>query len=97
MGFGESGDGGVVVHEDGDPNALGQLLAQRDPLQRDVDRRARGACCEIDDARHADADRVGGTGVVDRGGELGDERLARGLLGGPQDGIGEDAVLEDGH
>jgi hypothetical protein len=97
MRFGEGGDRGIVVDEDGDADTLGQLLAQRYALKRDVDRRPRGACCEVDDARHADADRVSRSGVVDRRRELGDERLAGGLLGGLQDGIGEDAVLQDGH
>ena len=62
--------------EQSSSEALGELLAQRDALQRDVDRRPRGACCEVDDARDADPDRVGRSGLLDRGGELLDERVA---------------------
>ena len=96
MGLGERGDGRVVVDEGRDPYPVGQQLTQRHALQRDVDRAARAACFEVDHARHADADGVGRAGVLDRLGELVDERVAVGEDRGAQDRLGEHAVLEDG-
>ena len=54
------------------------------------------ACFEVDDARHADADGVGRAGVLDRLGELIDERVAAGEERRAQNRLGEHAVLEDG-
>ena len=66
VGLGERGDGRVVVDEDRDAEALGEELAQRHVLQRDVHRRARGAGREVDDRRDADADGVGRARLLDQ-------------------------------
>jgi RNA polymerase sigma-70 factor (ECF subfamily) len=86
MGLGECRHGRVVVDEGRDPYPVGQQLTQRHALQRDVDRAARAACFEVDHARHADADGVGRAGVLDRLGQLLDERLAVGQAVGRRTG-----------
>ena len=96
VGLGDRRDGGVVVDVDRQAEALAQDLAQRDLLQRDVDRGAGHPPGEVHDARDADADRVGGQLLLDRLDELLDERVGRRRLGGADAGLAEAAVLEDG-
>ena len=96
MGLGERRDGRVVVDERGDAYPVAQQLTQRHALQRDVDRAARRAGCEVDHAGQPDADRVGRAGVLDGLDQLIDERIAARQDRRAQDRLGEHAVLEDG-
>jgi hypothetical protein len=89
--LGEGRAVGVVVEVDGDAEAGGQLLAERDALERDVhaaDDRAGG---EVDLRRHPDADRVGLAGGVrhlaDRGLDPGHQGVRATQVGGVHDGV----------
>jgi hypothetical protein len=75
VGLGERRDGRVVVDEDGHLQVLGELAAQRDMLQRDVHRAARGTRGEVHDRRDADPHGGCGTVVGNESFELRDERI----------------------
>jgi hypothetical protein len=68
----------VVVDEHRQAEALREQLAQRHVLERDVHARADAPGLEVDNGRHADADRahVVVAMALDRLHELGDQRVA---------------------
>ena len=84
--LGQGGAVRVVVHEHGHAEAIAQLLAQGDPLQRDVHAGQRGARGELHLRRHTHPDRLGPGAVtrdfVDRALDAFEQRVGVREVGG---------------